>query len=112
MLLTLVSAIAACSPPLALPADARAALVAYWEGLPSDPGIENEIVRAWQGELPAGAGEAMEIWCVEAEMRNEQDPAFEPAVLTWIVTRPDGGSDWTAAMLATMSASWWYEACE
>jgi hypothetical protein len=43
---------------------------------------------------------------VDHSPTDENDPG-----LIWIVTREDEQSEWKAAMLATMSASWPYEAC-
>ena len=106
--------VAACSSPAQLPADARRALMAYWESLDS-AGVGHQIIRAWPGEFGAqelapGAAPT-EIWCVEAAMSAPADPSVDGEVLVWIVTRENGRAPWSAAMLASLSATWPYEAC-
>ena len=98
-----------------LPGAARDALVAYWDGLPSDPGIEHRIVRAWEGVPTSEPGEpggtVSEVWCVEAEMSSPSDPSVDGSRMVWIVTRGPGEATWSAALLASLSSTWPYEAC-
>jgi hypothetical protein len=119
MLLTavLVSAsqgLSSCSRPPQLPEGARDALIAYWESLPSDSGVENRIIRAWQGVTPeedlTSGAPLMEVWCVEAEM-SSTDPSVDGSLLEWIVIREDREPRWSAALLASMSSTWPYQAC-
>jgi len=100
--------LAACSPQLDLPQSARKALE---ERLLALPGGDTEFVigQAWPGVRPQDdPSSSTEIWCVEVDHSptNETDPE-----LIWIVTRPNQQTEWNAAMLATMSSSWPYEAC-
>lgn len=106
--------LSSCSGPRQLPDGARDALVAYWESLPSHPGVENRIVRAWPGEAPAqltSGTPLMETWCVEAEISSADDPSVDGDLLVWIVTRENDETPWSAALLATMSSIWPYQAC-
>jgi hypothetical protein len=81
------------------------------ERLMALPGGDPEFVinRAWLGvRHQSEPGLSMEIWCVKVD----HSPTDESGLgLIWIVTREDEQSEWKAAMLATMSASWPYEAC-
>lgn len=106
--------VSACSRSSQLPADARDALSAYWGSLPSDPGVDHRIVRAWRGVTPAAepapVAPIVEVWCVEAEISAE-DPAVDGNLAVWIVTRQNQETPWTAALLASLSSIWPYEAC-
>jgi len=106
--------LSSCSRSSQLPADARDALIAYWGSLPSDPGVDHRIVRAWRGVAPAADSTAVapitEVWCVEAEISAE-DPAVDGNLLVWIVTRQIEETPWSAALLASLSSTWPYEAC-
>ena len=106
--------LSSCSRSSQLPEGARAALIAYWESLPSDPGVENRIIRAWPGVTPAADSTPVdpiaEVWCVEAEISSE-DPAVDGNLLVWIVTRGDREAPWSAALLMSLSSTWPYEAC-
>jgi hypothetical protein len=107
--------LSSCSRPPQLPEDARDALVAYWESLPSHPGVENRIIRAWPGEAPEEdlilGVPLMETWCVEAEMTSTGDPSVDGDLLVWILTRGNEEKRWSAALLASMSSIWPYQAC-
>jgi hypothetical protein len=99
---------------LEFPKDARDALVAYWDSLPSDPGIEHRITRAWEGKsAAAGSGleRSIEVWCVEAEIPSTGDPSVDGSRPVWIVTRGAQEASWTPALLASFSSTWPYEAC-
>ena len=104
-----------CSPSPNLPESAREALVAHWQSLPSTAGIEHHIVRAWPGDTSAAeltpSTPAMEVWCVEAEMSSAEDISVEGERLIWIIIRENKNAPWTAALLATMSSIWPYQAC-
>ena len=98
-----------------MPADAREALVAYWDSLPAEPGVSQEFVRAWPGEgdqaeVTPWAPE-MEVWCVIAEISAPNNAEVDGEQLVWIVIRETPESGWNAALLATMSATWPYESC-
>jgi len=107
--------LSACSGTQELPDDARGALEAYWESLPSHPGVENRIVRAWPGEVTEDGSTSgaplMETWCVEAEMSSSDDPSVDGEPLVWIVMRESDETRWSAALLASMSSTWPYQAC-
>ncbi len=107
--------LSACSEPEELPEGAREALEAYWESLPSHSGVENRIVRVWPGETPeegdGPSGPSMETWCVEAEMSSEDAPSVDGELLVWIVMRENREARWSAALLASMSSIWPYQAC-
>jgi hypothetical protein len=107
--------LSSCSRSSQLPEGPRDALIAYWESLPSDPGVEHRIIRAWPGVAPEAestpVAPIVEIWCVEAEMSAE-DPAVDGSLLVWIVTRGNQETPWSAALLASLSSTWPYEACE
>jgi len=107
--------LSACSGTQELPDGARDALQAYWKSLPSHPGVENRIVRAWPGEATEDASLPgallMETWCVEAEMSSTEDPSVDGELLVWIVMRENDGTRWSAALLASMSSIWPYQAC-
>lgn len=111
LLLAAGLAVTACGGST-LPGEARTALSSYWASLPSDPGIEHRITRVWQGEIVTEqpGTPPSEIWCVEAEM-SSPDPAVDGTPMVWIVTRTDEDPTWSAALLATLSAAWPYEAC-
>ena len=118
LLAVLVSAshgLSSCSRPPQLPEGARDALIAYWASLPSHPGVEHRIIRAWPGEAPADdltlGPPLMETWCVEAEISSPEDPSVDGAPLVWIVTRENEETRWSAALLASMSSIWPYQAC-
>jgi hypothetical protein len=118
MIAVLVSAgfgSSSCSRSPQLPEGARDALVAYWESLPSHPGVENRILRAWPGEAPTedltSGIPLMEVWCVEAEISSADDPSVDGELLVWIVTRENQGGRWSAALLASLSSTWPYQAC-
>ena len=103
-----VIVLAACSPQLDLPENAKQALEEHLLAL---PGSKTEFIigRAWPGVRPQIEPEfPMEVWCVEVDHSptDETDPE-----LIWIVTRSNQQSEWNAWMLVTMSASWPYEAC-
>ena len=104
-----------CSPSPTLPESAREALFAYWQSLPSAPGIEHRIVRVWPGDMSAAeltpSTPAPEVWCVETEMSSANDNSVEAERLTWIIIRDNQNANWTAALLATMSSLWPYQAC-
>ena len=94
-----------------LPDRARDALLAYWDSLPSDSGIEHQITAAWQGERPAAdSGTLIEVWCVEAAT-SSPDPSVDGSRMVWIVTRSAGETSWSAVLLASLSSTWPYEAC-
>ena len=94
-----------------LPEDGRVALVAYWDSLPSAPGIEHRITAAWKGDPSAtDSGTSREVWCVEAET-SSPDPSVDGSRMVWLVTRSATETNWTAALLASLSSTWPYEAC-
>ena len=101
--------------PQKLPGDVEEALLAYWASLPSPQGNENQIIRAWQGVIPTQdtitLAPEMEIWCVETRISAPSDPAIDGEKLIWIVIRENQEAQWNAALLATMSSLWPYEAC-
>jgi hypothetical protein len=101
--------LAACDGDLRLPQEARQALAAYWDSLPSDAGITHTITRAWPGV--SAENPDLEIWCVEAEMSAPGNPAVDGERMIWIVLRNKAERSWSAALLATMSSMWPYEAC-
>jgi hypothetical protein len=107
--------LSACSGTQELPDSARSALEAYWESLPSHPAVENRIVRAWPGESTedgsTSGAPSMETWCVEAEISSSDDPAVDGGLLVWIVMRENDETRWSAALLASMSSIWPYQAC-
>jgi hypothetical protein len=101
----------ACTTPPTMPETALEALNQQWESLPGYQGSSLEILRAWQGELPAEVPASMEIWCVEAQPASSLNPEEQPAPFIWILIRESQDAEWTAAMLMTMSAMWPYQAC-
>ena len=107
--------LSSCSRLPQLPDGARDALIEYWESLPSYPGVEHRIIRAWSGVTPAEDLTAgvplMEVWCVEAEISSAVDPSVDGNLLVWIVTRENQEPRWSAALLASMSSIWPYQAC-
>ena len=106
----LVIFLVSCSSPSALPPDAERALEAYWQSLPSSY-ITHQTRQAWSGVPSADMMPDMEVWCVETEIIAAEDVELIGETLTWIVIRDNEDADWTAAMLATMSSIWPYEAC-
>lgn len=104
----------ACATTPQLPDEARDALVSYWESLPSYLDVENRISRAWpgdaEGDLDSGAL-PREIWCVEAAIYAADDPSVDGELLVWIVTRENREARWSAALLASLSSLWPYQAC-
>jgi hypothetical protein len=105
-----------CSQAPQIPEDAQEALIAYWRSIPSAPGIENHIIRAWPGATPSEEltpwAPEMEIWCVEAEIKSSEDLNLDGERLIWIVHRENEKASWSASMLVTMSSTWPYEACQ
>lgn len=99
-------AVGACAAT-AFPDDARQALESYWDSLPSASELELTLVRSWEGE-PTSIGPE-EVWCVEAEATSDGD--VDGFVEKWIVIKSAGETEWSVAMLATMSSLWPYEAC-
>ncbi len=102
-------ALAGCSSRAELPDDARRALVAHWESLPAETEIEYTIVRAWQGRSREAPDR--EIWCVDTEIDSPDNPDIHGETLIWILFRFPVENSWSAALLATMSSTWPYEAC-
>lgn len=112
--LAVILNLSSCTATPEIPEDAKDALQAYWQSLPN-PAVEHRMKRAWSGtvsgeESPAPAP-TMEVWCVEAEILSKDDPSINGELLVWIVMRENKDSPWSAAMLATMSSTWPYEAC-
>ncbi len=104
--------LASCSSTKPFPPDAERALEAYWQSLPSYPTITYQTLQAWPGvETTTAWAPNMEVWCVETEITAAEDASLIGETLTWIVMRDNQDADWTAAMLATMSSTWPYEAC-
>jgi hypothetical protein len=107
--------LASCEPPPKLPEDAKKALFDYWASLPSPTDFEHHIIQAWQGAtlkedvitLPPGR----ETWCVETSVSAPYDPSLDGEKLIWIIIRENQEAPWIAALLATMSSIWPYEAC-
>lgn len=114
LFMAILLGLAACTGN-SLPDSARDALLSYWDSLPSDPGIEHRIVRVWEGSTGAGLPDSdatpSEIWCVEAEMLSGEDPALDGSRTVWIITHDRGDARWSAALLASLSSTWPYEAC-
>ncbi|MFC2028925.1 hypothetical protein ACFLTX_03255 [Chloroflexota bacterium] len=112
--LAVILILSSCSKPSQLPDDARNALHAYWQSLPTS-GVENHIKRAWPGTISAevlpSSTPTMEIWCVEAEISSKVEPSINGELLIWIVMRENKDRQWSAALLASMSSTWPYEAC-
>jgi hypothetical protein len=103
-----------CSRSPQLPESARDALMEYWESLPSYPSVENRIIRAWPGvatEDLTSEAPLMDVWCVEAEISSSDDPSVDGELLVWIVTRENQEAPWSAALLASLSSIWPYQAC-
>lgn len=111
-----LAALSSCSVFRTAPDDARAALLDYWDSLPSDPGVEHRINRVWAGDVTAHDPELgappIEVWCVEAEMSSPDDPTLDDVPAIWFVTRQAGEGRWSVSLLAAMSSTWPYEACE
>jgi hypothetical protein len=107
--------LSACSSPNELPPAAEKALEAYWQSLPSYPTLRHQIRQAWPGVISAKTATSlspnMDVWCVVSEITAAEDSSIIGEKLTWIVFRNDEETDWNAAMLATMSSIWPYEAC-
>lgn len=97
-----------------LPDRARTALLEHWDSLPSDPDIEHRIIEAWLGQPPGEepnlGTSPIAVWCVEAEISSD-DPEVDGSRMVWIVTRRGQESNWSAALLASLSSTWPYEAC-
>ena len=88
--------------------------MAYWESLPSYPVVENRIIRAWPGKASedlASGTPPMDVWCVEAEISSPDDPSVDGEPIVWIVTRQHQEARWSAALLASLSSLWPYQAC-
>ena len=104
-----------CEPPQKLPQDAREALSDYWASLPSTTEFEHHIVQVWQGtavsENVITLPPEREIWCVETSVSAPYDPSLDGEKLIWIIIRENQEARWNAALLATMSSIWPYEAC-
>ena len=111
VLVCVLAGLTACSRFVPLPTDPRAALMAHWESLPSEPGLEHRIVRAWRGDVATAGAPQAEVWCVEAEMFSAADPFVDGELQKWIVIRDPAEQRWTAMLLAAMSSTWPYEAC-
>jgi hypothetical protein len=111
VLVWVLAGLSACSRFLPLPADPRAALMAHWDSLPSEPGVEHRIVRAWRGDVATAGAPQAEVWCVEAEMSLAGDGSVDRELQKWIVIRDPLGQRWTATLLAAMSSTWPSEAC-
>ena len=115
ILLATALGVSSCASATSLPEGARDALVGYWRSLPADPGVEHRITRAWLGEVdpdgPTSGAPTMEVWCVEAEMSSESDPSVDGSRLVWIVVRQTPDATWSAALLASLSSLWPYQAC-
>jgi hypothetical protein len=107
--------LASCTTPSELPNNANEALLDYWASLPSPSGFEHHIIQAWQGanltENMVTLAAEMEIWCVETRISAPNDPTVDGEKLIWIVIRENQEAQWNAALLATMSSLWPYEAC-
>jgi hypothetical protein len=107
--------LSSCSQVPQLPEGAQETLDAYWQSLPSAPGIRHHIIRAWSGatssEELTSRVTSMEIWCVEAEITSSEDLDLDGERLIWIVFRENEKANWSASMLATMSSTWPYEVC-
>ena len=107
--------ISSCTQPAQLPTDARGALEAYWQSLPSDPNLTHQIIQAWPGdvseETTTPGALNMEVWCVETEITAAADISIVGDTITWIIIRNEERASWDVAMLATMSSTWPYEAC-
>lgn len=103
-----------CTPSLQLPGPAQDALRAYWQSLPASSDLSHRIIRAWPGSVSPGDSNSVttvkEIWCVEAEV-SAHDPLIDGERMIWIVIRENDDVNWSAALLATMSSTWPYEAC-
>ena len=99
-----------CSPTPQLPESAEEALLAYWQSLPSSQEVAHRIVRVWPGIPSPEKLTPAEVWCVETEI-SAQDPAVDGEPLIWIIMRENENEVWSAALLATMSSIWPYEAC-
>ena len=106
--------LASCTSPT-MPGDAKEALLDQWASLPSPPGFEHHIIQAWQGATPTqdtiALAPEMETWCVETRISAPSDPTIDGEKLIWIVIRENHEARWNAALLATMSSLWPYEAC-
>jgi hypothetical protein len=113
-LLSVILILTSCAPSK-LPGDAKEALMDHWASFPSSPGIEHHIIRAWQGASPtqdtSGLAPELETWCVETRISAPSDPSVDGEKLVWIVIRGNQEARWNAALLATMSSLWPYEAC-
>lgn len=116
MVCTLSVFLASCFQNNQLPKDAQAALVAYWQSLPSESRVNHQIVRAWRGttssEEFASGTVPTQIWCVETQIISSADSSTIGERLTWIVFWEKETAKWSATLLAVMSSTWPYEACQ
>lgn len=102
----------ACAGSPGFPHEAEAALRSYWESLPTDSSLTHKIIRAWPGDMTGErVPDGTEAWCVEAEI-SSPDPEIDGEPLVWLVVRTGSGAPWTAVLLAAMSSTWAYEACD
>jgi len=103
-----------CSMFNSLPPAARLELQEQITALPGSVS-EFHIKRAWKGVMPAGemaqSQSSIKIWCIEVEMEFSVEIEDQAQPVIWIVTRAEGQSEWTAAILMTMSSLWPYQAC-
>ena len=103
-----------CASPK-MPGDVEEALLDLWASLPSPPGFEYHIIQAWQGAAPTqdtiALAPDLETWCVETRISAPSEPTVDGEKLIWIVIRENQEARWKAALLATMSSLWPYEAC-
>jgi len=116
MICSLSVLLSSCFQINQLPPDAQTALNAYWQSLPSAPRVNHQIVRAWRGatsseEFTSGTA-PNQIWCVETQITSAEDLTSVGERLTWIVFRENKTAKWSASLLAAMSSTWPYEACQ
>jgi hypothetical protein len=92
--------LAGCGTPAKLPPAAMAALQREWDELGFALDAENQIQRAWQGDLNRISGEfsmpTTELWCVNVQYDPQLDPSVEGNSMIWIVVKPDEESAWSA----------------
>lgn len=100
-----------CSSPSNMPVAAVEALKKQWESVPGYQGSNIEILRAWHGDPPSEVPDSFEVWCVEAQPSSNLESLVIPLPTIWIVVRENQDTEWTSAMLMTMSAIWPYQAC-
>jgi hypothetical protein len=116
MICSLSILLSSCFQINQLPPDAQAALNAYWQSLPSASRVNHQIVRAWRGatsseEFTSGTAPT-QIWCVETQITSSEDLTTVGERLTWIVFQENKTAKWSATLLAAMSSTWPYEACQ